>query len=116
MLTKSVIVYIFPLTLMVWSECFLKEDHQAFMQNIEALNDHDEFVKSSNALQDSLGLTYCRCKDQEPLTPFCASLLELHYSRTRNTRKGSSTGEYKRGDRSFFFKYRKYLFIFPDLL
>ena len=104
MLTKSVIVYIFPLTLMVWSECLLKEDHQAFMQNIEALNDHDEFVKSSNTLQDSLGLTYCRCKDQEPLTPFCASLLELHYSRNRNTRTGSSTGGNKRGDRIILFQ------------
>ena len=81
MLTKSVIVYIFPLTLMVWSECFLKEDHQAFMQNIEALNDHDEFVKSSNALQDRLGL---RAVDQDPVplpvlwsAPLCGATLRL---------------------------------------
>ena len=99
MVAKLVITYIFQLIALVWSECLLRQDHQTYMQNVEALNDYDEFVKNSNPLQNTMGYNYCKCNEESSisLTTFCASVLEEHYSRNRKIMNGISVGALNRG-------------------
>ena len=104
MLAKLVITYIFHLIVRVWSECSVKQDHQAYMQHVEALNDYDEFVKNSSPLQNTLSYNYCKCNEESSivLTTFCASALEDYYSRNRKLRTVVSVETHNRGIFSFF--------------
>ena len=99
MVAKLVITYIFQLIALVWSECLVRQDHQTYMQNVEALNDYDEFVKNSNPIQNTMSYNYCKCNEESSiaLTTFCASVLEEHYSRNRKIMNGISIGTLNRG-------------------
>ena len=92
---------IFNILALVSSHCFLKEDHGAFIQNVETLfeNLDGEFFKNSNEVQNNVGYNYCKCKEESSdfLTKFCLSLLEGYYSRNRKMLRKIGGGAYKRG-------------------
>ena len=93
---------IFNILALVFSQCFLREDHEAFIQNVETLyENHDgEFFKNSNEVQNNLGYNYCKCKEESSdfLTSFCLDILEGYYSRNRKMLNGiGASGAYNRG-------------------
>ena len=87
---------IFNILALVFSHCLLKEDHGAFIQNVEALYENldEEFFKNSNEVQNNLGYNYCKCKEESSdfLTSFCLDILEGYYSRNRKMLSGIGSG------------------------
>ena len=85
-------VVIFNIFSLVYPLCFLREDLQAFFQNVETLyeNNEDEFLKNNNEDQNDLGYDSCKCKEESSdfLTDFCNSILEGYYSRNKKMFSG----------------------------
>ena len=99
----------FNILALVFSHCFLKEDHRAFIQNVEYLyeNIDGEFFKNSNDVQNNLGYNYCKCKEESSylLTSFCLSILEGYYSRNRKMLNGiGASVVYNRGRDHLYIK------------
>ena len=92
---------IFNILALVYAQCFLREDHQAFIQNVETLYENldAEIFKNSNKVQNNLGYDYCKCKEESSdiLTGFCLSILEGYYSRNRKMLNGIGGSVYQRG-------------------
>ena len=81
---------------LVSSLCFLREDHEDFLQNLETMNENldGDFFKNSIEVHHDLGYDYCKCKEEssEFLTSFCLSILEGYYSRNRKMLSGIGSG------------------------
>ena len=103
---------IFNILCLVSSLCFLREDHEDFLQNLETMNENldGDFFKNSNEVYHDLGYEYCKCKEEssEFLTSFCLSILEGYYSRNRKMLSGIGSGAFGAYNRG---RYHLYIII-----